>query len=282
MGAEATMTKKFRHPMRVLFVGRDNAFNRGICAWLDVHFDLVGAFFNEPDRFTPRSRIRKVRARIRRYGLLRAVDELVFQFVSTLTRRLIRERARWPEKIDRMFLDPPELDCPTFAVSDVHDERWLEKLREFDVDIAVAACGTVIYRKEFYDMPRHGTFVIHEGLTPEYKGLHTAVWAMMKDESQYLGVTLLKIDDTIDGGRPIFQKRYELDEDEGVLSWSLVAHRAVVEALPEMADTLRELSERGDFEAVDTGGRKGGYYSWMPMSRFLILAIRNFRNIRWR
>ena len=34
-------------------------------------------------------------------------------------------------------------------------------------------CGSVIFKHAFYSIPRMGTLILHDDLTPEYLGLHT-------------------------------------------------------------------------------------------------------------
>jgi hypothetical protein len=36
-------------------------------------------------------------------------------------------------------------------------------------------CGSVIFKHAFYSIPRMGTFILHDDLTPEYLGLHTTL-----------------------------------------------------------------------------------------------------------
>ena len=258
--------------MKILFAGRDNPFNRGIINWLSERFTVTAVYFLEPDRFSLSARWRKTRRRARRNGWLATVDELAFHAVDRL---LIRqgESRLWKTRVPAEFQRSQEIRVPSFNVRDVHSPEWLARTRELAPDIVFSICGSVIFRNAFYSIPRMGTFVLHEGLTPEYMGLHTPLWALLKREPQYIGYTLLRVDDSIDGGEVLSQARYEVKPDEHVRHWSYVGHKAIVDNLPHIESALRHLETHRGFVPLDLGDRRNGYYSWMRLSEF----VRHYR-----
>jgi hypothetical protein len=254
--------------VRILFAGRDNAFNRGVINWLHERFTVAAVYFLEPDRFSWSARWRKTRRRARRYGWMAAADELAFHVADRL---LIRrgETSLWQSRVPIAFRRSQRLDVPTYVVENVHAETWLAKTNEIAPDIVLSTCGSVIFKKSFYSIPTMGTFVLHEGLTPEYKGLHTPLWAMLKREPEYIGYTLLRVNDTIDGGEVLAQARYHLQPDENVSHWSYVGHKAIIDNLPHIEAALRQLDTDRSFVPLDVSHRPTNYYSWMRLSEFL-------------
>lgn len=254
--------------VKILFAGRDNPFNRGMINWLNDHFQVVAVYFLEPDRFSLSARWRKMRRRARRYGWLTALDELAFHAADRLYIRNGESRL-WQTRVPAAFQRRQEISVPSFEVRDVHSPEWLARTRELAPDIVFSICGSVIFRQPFYSIPRMGTFVLHEGLTPEYKGLHTPLWALLKNEPQYVGYTILRVNDSIDGGEVLSQARYEVKPDEGVQHWSYVGHKAIVDNLPHIKSALRHLQTHGGFVPLDLSDRRNGYYSWMRLSEFV-------------
>jgi len=260
--------------MRVLFAGRDNPFNRGIASWLAQRYDLIACYFLEPDRFSVKEIIKFIRNRIRRNGILQTMDELAFQVVD---RSFIRrsEKALWEKNIPVEFREAKTLDAPCYIVKSLHSERWLQFTRQLRPDIIFSTCGRVIFRHEFYDIPRFGTFVLHEGITPEYKGLHTPLWAMLRNELEFVGVSLLRVNGSIDGGDILIQERCVVEEDEDFRCWSYVGHKAIISGLPEVELALNRLFENGQFEPIPIESRQGKYFTWMRLTAFLKLLAAN-------
>ena len=262
------------HVMKVIFIGRDNPFNRGIARWLSKRYDTVACYFIEPDRFTFRSRFKRIRNRARRRGWIRALDELAFHLVDRIFVRR-KEGHRWESEIPEEFRVEHEVDIPSYIVPDVHDPKWLEITRNLRPDIIFCVCGTVILKREFYSIPRYGTFVLHEGITPEYRGLHTPLWALLRNEPEFLGYTLLRVNDSIDGGDILVQGGYDLTKEADFKQWSFVGHNGIIRGLPEIGSALDSLAERGTFDPVSQTGRKSNLFTWIRLSTFLLLALKS-------
>lgn len=259
--------------MRVLFVGRDNPFNRGIALWLSEKYDLVACYFAEPDRFTFQGRLRQIRSRAHRNGWICTLDELAFHVVDrTLVRR--KEPQRWQTEIPEQFRVGCKLEAPCYIVPDIHKPQWLEHVRSLSPDIIFSCCMPIIFRRSFYDIPRYGTFVLHEGLTPEYRGLHTPLWSFLRNEQQFLGYTLLQIDDSIDNGKVLVQERYYPTKDEDYHCWSLVGHKAIIYGIPRIEAALDALATQGTFTPVSCTGRKSHLFTWMRLSTFVRLLLK--------
>lgn len=261
--------------MRVIFAGRDNSFNRGIVHWLKRDHEVVACLFLEPDRFGFKARWRRIRGRARRYGWFKAMDELAFHLADRLfVRRGEKElfEGYFPEE----FLRPAPLEVPEYSVRKIHSQEWLDFIQQQKPDILFSVCGTVIFRPKLFNIPRLGTYVLHEGLTPEYKGLHTPLWGLMQQEPEFLGYTLLKVDESIDGGKVLIQGGYDPPEGCGVRQWSFIAHHAIVQGLDDMAEAMRELERDDGFEPLDLKSRmdSGHTYTWMGLTDFVRLGLR--------
>jgi hypothetical protein len=268
-------TREGAQRVRVIFAGRSNAFNAGIAQWLAKDHEVVACLFLEPNRQTTAMMWKRIKLRAKKYGWIKAIDEVLFH---ALDRVVIRrhERPRLLREFPPAFTTTRSLDIPSHSVNNIHARKWLDFVTEAKPDIIFSVCGSVIFRPELYTIPRFGTLVLHEGLTPEYKGLHTPLWALMNKEHDYLGYTLLKVDDSIDGGAVLSQRSYELGSGESFRTWSLVAHKAILANLDHIAASLSRLEADGGFEPLDITGRRHQYFTWMGLSDFLRLYLRNF------
>jgi methionyl-tRNA formyltransferase len=67
-----------------------------------------------------------------------------------------------------------------------------------------------ILSKETFSIPPLGMLVFHPGVTPEYRGPHSAFWATMNNEFWGIGWSLLRIDEGIDTGQVLAQEKLHL------------------------------------------------------------------------
>ena len=253
--------------MRVIFAGRNNSFNRKIAKELFRDHELISCLFLEEGRGNFSARLNRIRRRMKRYGVLRALDELAFHVYDRIFHK--KHTRTFFKQAPEFFLKWSKLTCPCYDVDNIHSKKWIDYIEEQKPDILFSVCCTVIFRPKLFNIPRLGTYVLHEGLTPEYKGLHTPIWALINDEQEYLGYTMLRVNESIDGGDVILQDGYDLKEDEDVRCWSWVAHKAIIDGLPKLRKTLADLEENETFTPVSIEGRKHQYYTWVPLSKFL-------------
>ena len=254
--------------MRVVFVGRRTGFNNGLAHWLDKHYSLQGAFYIEEGWNRRRERFRAVWKRAKRVGPLRIADELLFY--GYYLRRYGRGDERlWEAELPAQFRNPPPLDAPTYSCEDIHEPRWLDAIAALEPDIILSVCAKTIFRPSLFELPKMGMFILHEGVTPEYRGLHTAGWALLRGEPEYVGFSLLKADRSIDGGPILCQGAYP-DALRWGFHWRFMGHRALLHGLPEMKAALDGLYARGGyFEPVSQSGRASHNYSWIRFSDYL-------------
>jgi hypothetical protein len=258
--------------MKVIFVGRKWSFNVGLANWLAGHFDLRAVFYVETKSNSVTARLREYRDRVRRRGIVRTCDEVLFQLFYRVWHEQ-KENRRWHQHIPREFRinEPP--DVPTFDCDDIHNEYWLRTIKELDPDIIFSVCTRTLFRKELYALPRFGSFVLHEGVTPEYRGLNTIARALLRSDWDHIGFTLLKMDEGIDSGPIVCQGIYRNAKEFGFQS-GLIGHLAVISGLPEVKRALNDLYlHQGRFDPVPQTSRTSKCYTWMSFSEYVQLLF---------
>lgn len=260
--------------MRIVFAGRDNSFNRKIVEDFSTEHEIVCCLFLEPERGSWKGKRKMIMRRIKKYGLIKTMDQLAFHLFDRLFLRK-KEAAFWQAKAE-YYHNSTALPCPVYQVSNINDEQWIKLCRDIKPDIILATCSQVIFKPELYTIPSLGTYIIHEGLTPEYRGLHTPLWALMKKEFQYIGYTVLKANTKIDGGEILTQDRYPIQQAENYKAWSWIGHNAIISGLENIKHCFRDLEKKKHFVPKNTEGRKSGYYTWMGLSNFVWLYLKNY------
>lgn len=111
---------------------------------------------------------------------------------------------------------------------------------------------------------------VHLGITEEYRGLDTNLWAIYHKDWSNIGVTLHLIDNTLDTGNILCQERLKLQSNMKI---SELRYHEFELATKMVIDTLRKYmnSEIVAYEQK----KKGRYYSFMPFQLKEIVE-RNF------
>lgn len=84
-------------------------------------------------------------------------------------------------------------------VPDIHAPDVLERVKALNPDLGLIY-GSPILKPELFEIPALGTFGIHHGKVPEYRGKKTTFWAMYNGE-EYAGVTIQKVNAGLDTGQ---------------------------------------------------------------------------------
>src|SRR5256885_6716195 len=235
--------------MRIVFIGRQTFANHCFVNWLARRHDVVAFFRADITRYTIGYRLRWVRRRLQRAGVLRTVDQVLYTLYYTLCQKRMDEHllhqafagAFGPEALGL----PAGL--PVYEFADLNSEEALDTLAQLQPDVAFAACISQYLRRPYQQIPRYGTLLYHEGLTPEYKGVHTAFWANLRGD--HIGYTLLQLNEGIDAGKPMAQGVGKVEPERA--HWSGYAgHKALIDGLPDVERALTAV-ETGQQITVD-------------------------------
>jgi hypothetical protein len=247
--------------MRTLLIcHEDDELNRvGLAAWMASFSDLAGVIVL---RETPERKKKRVRREIHRVGWLRFIDVLVFRFYYQLF--LAAADRRWEQeqvkKLCESYSPPqaPELITPTPNTKEA--EAFI---REAKPDLIIARCKTLIAERIF-TQPAIGTFVMHPGISPEYRNAHGCFWAVANGDVKNTGMTLLKIDKGVDTG-PIYGYFYAQPRDGE--SHIVLQHRTVFDNLDAIRTALERISS-GERARIDTTGRPSAEWGQPWMTRY--------------
>src|SRR5437899_12941276 len=108
-------------------------------------------------------------------------------------------------------------------------------------------------KEKIFTIPPLGMLVFHPGLTPEYRGSHSAFWATYNREFWGIGWSLLRINAGIDTGMLLEQDTTRLDPFTE--THVVMQHRAHVAGINKVVETLRRLAA-GENPTILANGRK--------------------------
>jgi len=240
-------------PRTVLICHADDALNReGLARWLAATTSLAAVIVLEE----PPSRMKqRIRREIKRVGWWRFADVLAFRFYYKLF--LARRDRQWEDRTlmricaqytaigsETRFLHAPSPNAPEVEAL----------LKEVGPDLMIARCKTLL-KESVFSIPRHGTFVMHPGICPQYRNAHGCFWALAQRDRQNVGMTLLKINRGVDTG-PV-HGYFRCQFDEHTESHHVIQHKVVFDNLDTIQARLLEI-HRGASAVIDTRGLPSG------------------------
>lgn len=144
----------------------------------------------------------------------------------------------------------------------VKEEESVSWIRQKSPELIVVAAFGQILSKEILDIPEYGCINIHASLLPKYRGASPVQQAVI-DGEPYSGVTIMMMDEGLDTGDIIIQKKVKVDtyETGGTLHDKLSALGAnlVVSAVKEIEEGTAVRTPQGkDFTYAGIINKKMG------------------------
>ena len=145
-----------------------------------------------------------IRRRIKRLGLIHVIGQILFRLlVVSYLNRSSKKRFREileTNRIKEMNYDPGK----TTEVSSINSVEGRDLLNKLNPDIVVIITTRILSKKTLESI--NARFInIHSGITPLYRGLHGAYWALINDDRENCGVTVHLVDEGIDTGNILYQ-----------------------------------------------------------------------------
>ena len=135
---------------------------------------------------------------------LYGTKEFIILLIKLLKARL-REFLHLDESIKSLI---KKYNLKVICTSSINNEKYVEKLRKLNLDMILSFCGQ-IYRRDILRVPKIGVINKHCALLPKYRGVYPAFWVLLNEEKE-TGVTIHFIDENIDTGRIVAQKKIKV------------------------------------------------------------------------
>ena len=88
----------------------------------------------------------------------------------------------------------------------INSEKSLLRIKEFSPDLLVSIQGNEIFKRPIIELAPKGCINLHTALLPKYRGLMPTFW-VIKNQEEETGVSVFFVDDGIDSGPIIVQRR---------------------------------------------------------------------------
>lgn len=268
--------------LRTAFIGQRNFFNERLCEWLSEYTDLrliiwtnnlSWAQTKAPDR---KARIaQRFLQRVKKKGIASAINEfLYYGLYRTFLNKT--ERAKVKACVDILKVKPqkPISEISQIMTDDIRSQKLVDRLAAEQIDAAFAMCIDVFLPTKLINQPRYGSFLWHEGITPEYRGVYSPFWALVNKDHKNLGYTLLKMTTKLDAGDIYVQGRVK--GVDLLNDWhSYIGHKAIIDSLPRARRFLEKLG-LNQHKPIKRENAQDGYYSYPTASALTKLFFYRF------
>jgi len=130
-----------------------------------------------------------------------------------------------------------ELGVDFLPIKDINSQDSIDCLDKYRADIYVSMSFNQIFKSNILSKPPLGFINCHAGALPFYRGRNILNWALINDEKEF-GVTVHYIDEGIDTGDIIIQKKSKISDID---TYASLLERAITLCAESLHDALNQI-----------------------------------------
>lgn len=105
-----------------------------------------------------------------------------------------------------------------FQPTNYKDGSAINKLKESEWDIFVVVAYNFILPNELLKIPKKGVLNVHPSLLPKLRGASPIRTAILNNQPEYVGVTIMLMDEKMDHGPILEQEKLSIDKEDWPMS----------------------------------------------------------------
>ena len=201
---------------RIVLLAGNGPSTRIVYHALKSEFEIAAVILEKPV-----SRIRFIRNRIKKLGLWKVTGQILFQFIIVPYLVLVSGKRKRSILAQYKLTDSPIPSEKIIPVISVNNDQCREQLIRLNPYLVVVNGTRIISKKTLNCLPVY--FInMHAGITPTYRGVHGAYWALAKKDLQHCGVTIHLVDPGIDTGDILFQETISPQPQDNFVTYPLL------------------------------------------------------------
>lgn len=174
--------------------------------------------------------------RLKRLGYITTLNQLFFLMFRKFLYKFSLNRINEIKKDNG--LDTSEFPSKIItSVRSINDDLVKEILEINKPDLVIVN-GTRIISKKILNSINCLIVNTHVGITPKYRGVHGAYWAVVNDDLENCGVTVHKIDEGIDTGDVLYQALIKPDLNRD--NFTTYPYLQIAKALPLLKNVIND------------------------------------------
>jgi folate-dependent phosphoribosylglycinamide formyltransferase PurN len=191
-----------------------------------------------------------LKRRIEKFGLSKVIGQVLFKLIIVPLLKII-SRKRVLELKGKFNLDNSGIDkSDIINVHSVNSDDTVKILKELNPGLVIVSGTRIISDKVLNNIP--AKFInVHAGITPLYRGVHGAYWALVGKDAKNCGVTVHFVDAGIDTGDILGQGIIDPSEDDNFVTYPLLQLAKGIELLKRAVNDV--INDRADIKSPPEG-----------------------------
>ena len=228
---------------KLILLARNGTSTRILYNSLKNDFEIEAVILEKP--VSSKEFIKK---RVKKLGFAKVAGQVLFQFSIVPILRLISAK-RIKEILHVYELeDTPMPAEKIIRLNSVNDNECLLLLKRINPELVIVN-GTRIISKAILNSIAAKFVNIHAGITPKYRNVHGAYWALVNNDPENCGVTVHLVDPGIDTGNIIYQKKIPVSSKDNFVTYPFLqlAEGIILlkEALPDILANRVKFQKNG-------------------------------------
>ncbi len=185
-----------------------------------------------------------------------------------------------PDPVLKKISNQNNIDYLIF--NNVNDNTAINQIADYNCDILVSMSYDQIIKKKLINLSPKGFINCHAGALPFYRGRNVLNWVLINDEDNF-GITVHYIDEGIDTGDIIIQKKFPISDEDDYSTLLNVAYNNCADILLEALKMIKNSNvnrlPQKNINAIGSYCRKriigDEYISWEWSSRKIFNFVRS-------
>lgn len=154
-----------------------------------------------------------LKKRVKRLGIRKVAGQILFQMSIAKYLSLISSKRKKAILNFYGLNDSPLPSEKVINLKSVNDPECISLLQQINPELVIVN-GTRIISKEILNSVPVKFINIHAGITPKYRNVHGAYWAVVNNDMANCGVTVHLVDPGIDTGKIICQQTIKITKKD--------------------------------------------------------------------
>lgn len=237
--------------MRIVILTQDDPFYLGknidyLVNHMPKHAQIVGTVLFEVSPFGKRETFFE--------KIKKTFDVFGFRFFAYYSYKFLKSKMRAENSVAKVL----EInDIPLIKIEgNINSTESRAKLKEFQPDLLVSIGGNQIFKKPLLELATYGCVNLHTALLPKYRGLMPSFW-VLKNNEKYTGVSVFFVDEGIDSGPILVQKKVEIgnrSQEALIRHTKQIGMESIIECV--------EMIQKGDYQLIPNPAKKMTYFSF--------------------
>jgi methionyl-tRNA formyltransferase len=205
----------------------------------------------------PVSKKRIISRRIKKLGIWTTVSQLAFQvIVAPIMRKLSAKRIRTILQEKNLSTSPIPTE-KTVKLNSVNQKEFIDTIQSLNPDL-ILVNGTRIISAQTLSQINCPVINVHVGITPLYRGVHGAYWALASNDLKNCGVTIHAVDKGIDTGAILIQDSIAPTREDNFITYPYLQFEKAIELVNRIVPVV--LSKSYSYQNAPSGNSKLWYH----------------------